>query len=545
MTTVSAYEAKTHLPRLLRAAERGETVIITRHGKPVAQLGPVENQPARRHRGGHRADEARPGAAPESRSRRSSRGGMRATNTDGHRASTLSIVGCWCFPDEASPVADAALSAAATNEAVVPAVCVVRSSQPSDHRRAAGSDGSAQVRAGFLADLETLPIGIDREPASDTVPGSGTGAPAYASMTPPISSLRAASTRRWRRSTGSSLRPPAPLGCRWSVAEALRPSDWRADDALERGTDPDHPCRQPAAAAGAGPALRPPRRGRGGRPGRDRGGGPGRAALGGAEADRGRGRRRQQRRAAARGLLPLRPASDERLRRLAGSAASAPTSPAIPCSSACCEEQQAGRTAVSNFQPPKAIGAVRYLDPAAINAECEDFRAVLDEAEGGFVEPFLTAPSPGIVAAAMKNEYYDTEDAYLAALADALRVEYEAIVEHGFLLQLDCPDLALERQISYQDRPACRFPGLRRARGRCDQPGDRERAARARPPARLLGQLRGSARPRRAARRHPADHPAGQGRRLRVPVRQSRATPTSTAASRAAFWTTIRSWSRA
>ena len=44
MTTVSAYEAKTHLPRLLRAAERGETVIITRHGKPVAQLGPVEDK---------------------------------------------------------------------------------------------------------------------------------------------------------------------------------------------------------------------------------------------------------------------------------------------------------------------------------------------------------------------------------------------------------------------------------------------------------------------------------------------------------------------
>jgi prevent-host-death family protein len=44
MTTVTAYEAKTHLPRLLRAAERGETVIITRHGKPVAQLGPVEDR---------------------------------------------------------------------------------------------------------------------------------------------------------------------------------------------------------------------------------------------------------------------------------------------------------------------------------------------------------------------------------------------------------------------------------------------------------------------------------------------------------------------
>ena len=44
MTTVGAYDAKTHLPRLLRAAERGETVIITRHGKPVAQLGPVQDR---------------------------------------------------------------------------------------------------------------------------------------------------------------------------------------------------------------------------------------------------------------------------------------------------------------------------------------------------------------------------------------------------------------------------------------------------------------------------------------------------------------------
>ena len=103
---------------------------------------------------------------------------------------------------------------------------------------------------------------------------------------------------------------------------------------------------------------------------------------------------------------------------------------------------------------------MRYLDPAAVDAECEDFRAALDAAAGGFVEPFLTAPSPGIVAAAMKNEYYDTEEAYLAALADALKVEYEAIVGHGFLLQLDCPDLALERHISYQDRPLADFLGF-------------------------------------------------------------------------------------
>jgi 5-methyltetrahydropteroyltriglutamate--homocysteine methyltransferase len=123
------------------------------------------------------------------------------------------------------------------------------------------------------------------------------------------------------------------------------------------------------------------------------------------------------------------------------------------------QQQLAGRTAVSNMHPPQAIGEVRYLDPAAVNAECEDFRAVLDRADG-FVEPFLTAPSPGIVAAAMQNLHYATEEAYLAALADALRVEYEAIVGHGFLLQLDCPDLALERHITYQDRPLREFLGF-------------------------------------------------------------------------------------
>jgi 5-methyltetrahydropteroyltriglutamate--homocysteine methyltransferase len=124
------------------------------------------------------------------------------------------------------------------------------------------------------------------------------------------------------------------------------------------------------------------------------------------------------------------------------------------------QQQLAGRTAVSNMHPPQAIGEVRYLDPALVNAECADFRAVLDESEAGFVEPFLTAPSPGIVAAAMENRHYDSEEAYLAALADALRVEYEAIVGHGFLLQLDCPDLALERHITYQDRPLGEFLGF-------------------------------------------------------------------------------------
>jgi 5-methyltetrahydropteroyltriglutamate--homocysteine methyltransferase len=124
------------------------------------------------------------------------------------------------------------------------------------------------------------------------------------------------------------------------------------------------------------------------------------------------------------------------------------------------EARLAGKEAVGNFAPPKAIGEVRYVDAALVHAECRAFRAVLGEVEGGFAEAFLTAPSPGIVAAAMRNEHYDTEDAYLDALGAALKVEYEAIVGEGFLLQLDCPDLALERHVSFQDRPLGDFLGF-------------------------------------------------------------------------------------
>jgi 5-methyltetrahydropteroyltriglutamate--homocysteine methyltransferase len=124
------------------------------------------------------------------------------------------------------------------------------------------------------------------------------------------------------------------------------------------------------------------------------------------------------------------------------------------------EEQLASREAVSNMGPPKAIAAVRYLGRGAIEAECADFRTALADTGTQFVEPFLTAPSPGIIAGAMKNEHYPTEQAYLDDLGTALREEYEAIVAAGFLLQLDCPDLALERHLSYQDRPLAEFLGF-------------------------------------------------------------------------------------
>jgi 5-methyltetrahydropteroyltriglutamate--homocysteine methyltransferase len=64
------------------------------------------------------------------------------------------------------------------------------------------------------------------------------------------------------------------------------------------------------------------------------------------------------------------------------------------------------------------------------------------------------------IAAAMKNEHYDSEEAYLTAVATAIQVEYEAIVKSGFLLQLDCPDLALERHLTYNDRPVGEFLGF-------------------------------------------------------------------------------------
>lgn len=109
---------------------------------------------------------------------------------------------------------------------------------------------------------------------------------------------------------------------------------------------------------------------------------------------------------------------------------------------------------------PAAIGEIRHQDPTAVEAECDDFAAVLAGQAGRFAEAFMTAPSPGIIGSIVENRFYDTEDAYLEALGQALAVEYRAIVAHGFLLQLDCPDLALERHGSYQDRPLSDFLGF-------------------------------------------------------------------------------------
>ena len=109
---------------------------------------------------------------------------------------------------------------------------------------------------------------------------------------------------------------------------------------------------------------------------------------------------------------------------------------------------------------PTAIGDIQYQDRAAVEHECADFRATLDRMGQPFAEPFMTAPSPGIVAAAMRNDYYPSEMDYLTALGKALQVEYETIVRHGFLLQLDCPDLAMERHYTWHEKPLDEFLGF-------------------------------------------------------------------------------------
>jgi 5-methyltetrahydropteroyltriglutamate--homocysteine methyltransferase len=115
------------------------------------------------------------------------------------------------------------------------------------------------------------------------------------------------------------------------------------------------------------------------------------------------------------------------------------------------------RPMVSLLQAPKAVGEVRYVDASATERECAAFWRIAAEESAEFPEAFMTSTSPGIVASAMLNEHYPSYRDYVMALAEALRAEYQAIVARGFVLQIDCPDLAMERHTSYADRPLAEF----------------------------------------------------------------------------------------
>jgi len=115
------------------------------------------------------------------------------------------------------------------------------------------------------------------------------------------------------------------------------------------------------------------------------------------------------------------------------------------------------RTMVNLLAAPQAVADVRYADRAPLERACAEYRAALADASGGFVESFVTAPSPGIVAAAMTNAHYPRLEDYVRAVGAALRTEYEYIVSQGFVLQIDAPDLAMERHTSFADRPLAEF----------------------------------------------------------------------------------------
>jgi 5-methyltetrahydropteroyltriglutamate--homocysteine methyltransferase len=112
---------------------------------------------------------------------------------------------------------------------------------------------------------------------------------------------------------------------------------------------------------------------------------------------------------------------------------------------------------VDLLRSPMAIGEVRYVNAEPIDQECRQLQRLLGETGGGFSEVFMSSPSPGIIAAGMPNDYYEDLEAYVNALAEALRVEYQAIAAAGFILQIDAPDLALERHTLFQDKPLADF----------------------------------------------------------------------------------------
>ncbi|HZD10031.1 MAG TPA: cobalamin-independent methionine synthase II family protein [Candidatus Binatia bacterium] len=112
---------------------------------------------------------------------------------------------------------------------------------------------------------------------------------------------------------------------------------------------------------------------------------------------------------------------------------------------------------VDLLRAPKTIGDVQYVNADPIVRETRQLQELLATRSGQFQQAFVSSPSPGIVAAAMQNEHYDDLESQVNAIAGALRTEYTAIAGAGFILQIDAPDLALERHTLFQDKPLVEF----------------------------------------------------------------------------------------
>ena len=109
---------------------------------------------------------------------------------------------------------------------------------------------------------------------------------------------------------------------------------------------------------------------------------------------------------------------------------------------------------------PTCVGPLSYDRLDLAERECDDLLAAVPETGAQPQELFMSAASPGIIALTMKNNFYASYEDYVMALAGEMRKEYELIASKGLVLQLDCPDLAMERHVSYQDEPLEKFQEL-------------------------------------------------------------------------------------
>jgi 5-methyltetrahydropteroyltriglutamate--homocysteine methyltransferase len=108
---------------------------------------------------------------------------------------------------------------------------------------------------------------------------------------------------------------------------------------------------------------------------------------------------------------------------------------------------QASAGAFLTGRRPMVVGPLSWKDKAALEADIANLKVAV--AETGAVEAFMPAPSPGIISIRIPNQYYPSDEAYVYGLADVLRDEYKAIVDAGFLLQIDAPDVAMGRHIFF------------------------------------------------------------------------------------------------
>jgi 5-methyltetrahydropteroyltriglutamate--homocysteine methyltransferase len=101
------------------------------------------------------------------------------------------------------------------------------------------------------------------------------------------------------------------------------------------------------------------------------------------------------------------------------------------------------------------VGPIAWHDREPLKRDIANLRAALDQTK--VTEGFMTAASPGLVPVFQTNSHYPSHEAYVEAIATAMQEEYEAIVAAGFVLQLDCPDLAMARHTSFQDLSEAEF----------------------------------------------------------------------------------------